>query len=668
MRVAPPGTYATDGDLTKVAARASGYREGGSFTHEGIEYDLDAALAAAGRRRRVKVADLAWVAPFTKTDRRRVEAADLRAPLLVSTTEDGRLVPVDGAHRLQRALEKGRKYLPSRFVRREDLTKVARVGHWRRLDPGESGKDESGNEVEGKTWVRGNLLPSVKPYAHQTEALDTIKTLKPGRGLILAHGTGTGKTPSAVMAVEQQRGMQGQSRALVVAPAGLRENFHAEGVQRFTTSSSQIVSQPGQVKPGTDYTIVSYAAFRENPQGFIDAVKPTIVVADEFHRVSNPESKGFKAFEAVRDQIPRFVGLTASIAQNDPADMAPLLALARGEPIDRKRFRQLHVRDVDTGERGMFGGSVKRPVLAEEKALSALVGRSVHYVEDLDADSKPRADVETVEVPMAGEQLRVYRRTMRGIDPRTQQSAVSGLLRGEERTNVLTRLMLARKASNSLHTVTPMSVEEAAEKTPKVRRLLDDTVKHLSETPDGQVIIYTNFVKGGVDVVSAGLRERGIPFGIFAGKSVPGMTEAARQQAVEDYKAGRKKVIIITGAGAEGLSLGNTTAVHMLDGSYNPERNAQAQARGVRAGGLSHRPPEERRVQIRRYVSTVPKGFWRTLTFQKPSESVDQFVYNVAARKASANRDLRAVLERRSQHEARDRNSTLHRLLAPEPS
>jgi superfamily II DNA/RNA helicase len=201
-----------------------------------------------------------------------------------------------------------------------------------------------------------------------------------------------------------------------------------------------------------------------------------------------------------------------------------------------------------------------------------------------------------------------------------------------------------------------------------VRKLLDDTVQHLTETPDGQVIIYTNFVKGGVDVVSAGLNARGIPFGVFAGKSVPGMTEEARQQAVRDYKAGSKKVIIITGAGAEGLSLGNTTAVHMLDGSYNPERNSQAQARGVRAGGQAHRAPEDRKVQVRRYVSTVPKGFWRTITFQDAPESVDQFVYSTAARKATANRDLRGVLARRSLHESKDRDSLVHRIFAREPT
>jgi len=550
-----------------------------------------------------------------------------------------------------------------------DLTKVARAGHWRQLEPGETGHDQTGNKVRGKTWVDGNLKPNIKPYEHQADALKTIKTLKPGRGIILAHGTGTGKTPSAVMAVEQQRSStQDRSRALIVAPAGLRENFHASGVQKFTTSSSQIVARPEQVKPGVDYTVVSYAAFRENPQGFIDAVKPTIVVADEFHRVANPESKGFKAFEAVRSQIPRFVGLTASISQNDPADIAPLLSLARGEPIDRQKFRRRHVRDVKTDQKGIFGGKITRPELKKEGELSALVGRSVHYVEDLDADSKPSSSIETVEVPMAGEQLKVYRRTMKGIDPRTQQRAMSGLLPGEEKTNVLTRLMLARKASNSLHTVMPMPLEEAAERTPKVKRLLDDTVKHLSDTPDGKVIIYTNFVKGGVDVVSAGLRARGIPFGIFAGKSVPGMTESARQQAVTDYQAGRKKVIIITGAGAEGLSLGDTTAVHMLDGSYNPERNSQAQARGIRAGGQSHRPVGERHVKVRRYVSTVPRGFWRTITFQKAPQSADQFVYNTAARKASANTDLRAVLERRSRHESKDRDSVMHRMFAREPA
>lgn len=545
---------------------------------------------------------------------------------------------------------------------------IEKLAFWRRLRPEHTGHDEGGNEVAGKTWIGGKLKPDVTPKAHQVDALKTIARLKPGSGLVLAHGTGTGKTPTAVMAVEQYRQQHGGARALVVAPAGLRQNFHEKGVQRFTTATSQIAERPSQVRPDSDYVVVSYEAFRQRPEAFIQAVKPDVVVADEFHRAANPQSKTHQAIKQVRGEIPEFLGLTASIAQNDPSDMAPLLALARGEDISKDKFRARHVRRVDTGKKGIFGGKITKPELKNAQDLSELVGRSVHYVEDLDASEKPTKHVETVEVPMSKEQLAVYDLTLKGIDPRLRDKMTfGGLISERDRQNLLTRILLARKASNSLHTVTNMTVDQAAEATPKVRRLLGDVSEHLAQTDDGQVIVYTNFVRGGVDVISAGLQARGIPYGVFAGKSVPGMTEAARQQAVDNYLKGQSRVIIITGAGAEGLSLGNTTMVAMLDGSYNPERNAQAEARGVRAGGLAHRPIEQRKVEVRRYVSTVPRNFWQTVTLRPRQTSVDQFVYGTAQRKAEANRTLRDVLQGQSQHESKRRDNVFYRFFGSRP-
>ena len=149
-------------------------------------------------------------------------------------------------------------------------------------------------------------------------------------------------------------------------------------------------------------------------------------------------------------------------------------------------------------------------------------------------------------------------------------------------------------------------------------------------------------------MIEAGLKKRGIEYGKFIGKGQKGVTEDTRQKAVDDYVAGKKKVIIITGAGAEGLSLGNTTLVMLADGHYNPERISQAEARGVRAGGQAHRAPEKRKVEVRRYVSTVPKNFWQTMFFRKPEKSVEQFVYMTADRKRRLNRQLRDVLQKKS--------------------
>jgi SNF2 family DNA or RNA helicase len=540
-------------------------------------------------------------------------------------------------------------------------------GHWRKLDATATGHDQTGNKVPGRTWV-GQFKKGFAPKQHQLDAMGAAEAMGPRGGVIFAHGTGTGKTPSALLAFEQLKATGKASRALVLTPAGLRTNFQDKGVRKFTKSKSVIMSRPGAVPQDTDYAIVSYDAFRRNPQAYVDAVKPDIMIADEFHRATNPNSQTYKAIESVRGEIPKFIGLTASISQNDPSDVGPLVGLARGEPIQRREFKKRFVQRVDANTKGVFGGKLTRAEVKNPKNLSHLVGDTIHYVEDLDASEKPTKDLRTVEVPMSEQQKHLYDLSLKGIDPRVQQKIAWGIsLTGQERKGLFTRLMLARQASNSLHTMVPgMTLEQSAEQTPKVRRALQDTKDHLDHTKDGQVILYTNFVNGGVDVLSAGLKKMGIPFGVFAGRGV--MKDADRQAAVEDYLQGKKRVIIITGAGAEGLSLGNTTMVGMLDGSYNPERNNQAEARGIRAGGLAHRKPEDRKVIVNRYVSSVPRDFWHKITLRSAPASVDQFVYGTAARKDAANRQVRGVLARRTEFEKEDRRSLFHRMFASEPS
>lgn len=546
-------------------------------------------------------------------------------------------------------------------------------GHWRTLPPGHQGHDAQGNAQAGRTWVRrgGGLKPSATPMKHQadfTKAVTKLPTKKPS-GLIAAHGTGTGKTFSAIAAVEKLREKGQVERTLVVAPAGLRSNFLAKGVNKFTTSKGVIANRPGDIPKDAHYVVVSYAAFRQNPDAYIDAYQPDTLIVDEAHRLTNMESASYKAIRHARTRIPRVIPLTASIVQNDPSDVVPLLNIVAGQDHTRKEFKQRYVRRVPTGQKGVFGGKVYAKKIVRQEELKRTIGPHIHYIEDLDADKKPAKEVETVEVPMNAEQLKLYRMSMKGVDPKLQARIAAGeAVSQREAMTVFTRLMRARQVSNSIHTVQPsMTPGQAADATPKIKQILDDAAAHIDSTPDAQIIMYSNMVHGGVDVLKAGLEKRGIPFGIFAGKGVKGITEETRQQAVDDYLAGKIKAIIITGAGAEGLSLGNTTLVQLVDGHYNPERISQAEARGVRAGGQAHRPQSERRVAVKRYVSTLPRGFWKTITMQPREKSVGQWVYATAERKRAANEQFRAVLSARHEHEQKSRESTLYRLFGGGP-
>ena len=206
-------------------------------------------------------------------------------------------------------------------------------------------------------------------------------------------------------------------------------------------------------------------------------------------------------------------------------------------------------------------------------------------------------------------------------------------MREDEITSAFNGLIESRKLMNSIGSVKPgVSLSESARITPKTKKLLDDLENHLKTTPDGQAVLLTNLINGGADVLEAGLKDKGIPYGKFLGKGNPDVTEESRQQDVRDYKNNKKRAMIVSGAGAEGLSLGNTTWEGMLDPHYNPERMNQMEARGVRAGGLKGR--KDRTVQINRYLATMPKKMG---IFKSGLKTPDEVIYEISRNKDKQN-------------------------------
>jgi hypothetical protein len=105
----------------------AGYREGGSFTHNGKEYDLDKAFALADKKkvRNMSVNRLKWVLKYDKPNNRRLKAADISAPILVAPDKRGRPTVIDGLHRLAKASAAGVSRLPVRYLSKSDMTKLS---------------------------------------------------------------------------------------------------------------------------------------------------------------------------------------------------------------------------------------------------------------------------------------------------------------------------------------------------------------------------------------------------------------------------------------------------------------------------------------------------------------------------------------------------------------
>lgn len=102
--------------------------DGGTFTHNGIDYDINLIFKLTEHSKVVKfkVKDLKWVLEYDNPDPVRVDKADLSAPILVHKLGN-ELVAVDGLHRLAKAVRDGVETLPGKWVT-DEMLKQAQVG------------------------------------------------------------------------------------------------------------------------------------------------------------------------------------------------------------------------------------------------------------------------------------------------------------------------------------------------------------------------------------------------------------------------------------------------------------------------------------------------------------------------------------------------------------
>jgi len=167
---------------------------------------------------------------------------------------------------------------------------------------------------------------------------------------------------------------------------------------------------------------------------------------------------------------------------------------------------------------------------------------------------------------------------------------------------------------------------------------------------NGVVLIYSNYLDGGLIPMALALEEMGISrFGqnksLFATAPTKytGMTYAmitgdkriSPNNSEEVFAATNMinrngsiiKVILITAAGAEGIDLKFIRQVHVMEPWYNINRIEQIIGRAVRNFSHKDLPFEQRNVQIFLYATLLRKE-------KKDIEALDMYIYRLAEKKA----------------------------------
>jgi hypothetical protein len=516
------------------------------------------------------------------------------------------------------------------------------------------------------------LKKDVKLKAHQEEA---VAQLDRQGSLLAAHATGAGKTLTGIAGFEQLKKNGKATRAIVVVPAALRENF-VDNIKRFTDSTHAVYGPRGESKTKNigdnskaDYNIVSYDLFREHGDNLLESTGADTLIMDEVHRVRGTEGVTYNKLKELRPKFKNAVTLTGSIVNNEPNEVVPLLDITHGTSGHKlgtkKLFDSLFVNKTAKTYGFLFPKTHIDKKIKNKEQLRKVLDGKVSFIshKDLEADL-PDKEQHVVEVEMSPEQTALYNYSMSSLDPITRWKIANNIPVGQrEAKDAFSKSMQARQVSTDHGFLDKRLVgKNPYEYSPKIKKVVDDAVDHLGADPSHKTVIYGNLLKGQLESVEKALDHKGVPYARFYGLGNEGLTAKTRPEQIKDFMSNKKRVLLISGAGSEGLDLKDTSMMQMLEGHYNPEKIQQAEARVRRMGSFASKPKDQRKVIVKRYVSKPSSSKFDKFVgaLANPfgastgSTGIDKWIYSVADRKDSLNQDFREALVKKANEDLPD--------------
>jgi len=377
----------------------------------------------------------------------------------------------------------------------------------------------------------------------------------------LAHDMGTGKTATAI-AWAASLVAAGEGPVLVVVPPSLRTNWAKRELPRFAPHLKVALlegTQPTTPAPADVYVIgdsqvtawadqiTGEVAFGKDRRGstIYKRVAPPLcraIVVDEAHRAKNPKAQRSAALRRIAESCgPRRLLLSGTPAPNgrniELGAQFDILGTAAWNAIGgRSRFWE-HYCPKD----GQWGRANNDTAGLNEAMTSTFMQRLLRH-DVLDLPAKGR---NAVAVTAAGKAARDY---VRAEDDLIAWLAGEGLdTRGAERAEALVRLTTLRHLAGRA----------------KVKAAVEHITDVLAEN-EGGVFVVAEHHEVMDDLMIALARFN--PVTVRGG-----MTDAAKQEAVDDFNSGRSRVLVgqIIAAGV-GLTLHGASSWHDVDENGEP--------------------------------------------------------------------------------------------------
>lgn len=477
----------------------------------------------------------------------------------------------------------------------------------------------SDDNEEGKTFQNKDLKCAAGishkafiPQAHQLrvtkEFLETNK-----RGLLFYHALGSGKTCAAYLAVDSYRKLNGKKTVYILAPASLASSHQHQYCH---------VCGESPLEFNENFKFYSY----NDRQGIIKKlprdINDAIIIVDEVQEVLNGKENESATLSHVYESVYRAKNSKVILLSGTPCFT----------PFQCSLLLNLLDPGITSKNKSVFLSDIDRKDYLFEKCRGLIshvpVPNKELYPERLVPDI-----VETF--PMSRFQFERYfeaRTSELEQELVTEQAINNALARGQidkaKRLKAMKYIQTIKlksrqicnfaypdgipdtddlNASWILNDPDDTHVRNLKEYSPKMAKLIQRCL-----TLPGKHMVYGWFKsQHGLYLIYTYLRHCGIQPLLFSGDLG---NDNARAQIINKFNAednirGEKyKVILVSGAGAMGISLFGVRHFHNFESSINEFISVQAEGRAFRTMSHHQLPSNERNVQVYRYFTGFPKA------------------------------------------------------------
>ena len=380
---------------------------------------------------------------------------------------------------------------------------------------------------------------------------DGVGALLDMKRLLLADDMGLGKTVQAISALRVLRRRREVESCLVVAPAGLLDQWRRE-LSRWAPELSAIIirgtgkDREWQWKASADVAIVSYDTLRSDLAAGerAPAARRTwgVVVADEAQRVKNRDSAASRALKTLRRK--RAWALTGTPIENREDELASILEFVDDDGLSSQR-RRYH----------------PGPALAERHRELQLRRKKSEVLDDL-----PDKIIDTRPIELTPAQRAAYDRAEReGI---VHLKSLGADVTVQHVLELISRL-------KQICNFDPRSGESSK---------MDDISERLEElvARGHRALIFSQYVSAHSGAAAIADRLRRFNPLTFTGA----LTPEERAEMVNRFKTRdeHKALVMSLRAGGLGLNLQEASYVFHVDRWWNPAVERQAEDRAHRMG------------------------------------------------------------------------------------